>query len=61
MGDTISAIIGTVLTVTFLMLIATVLNELPVWIVFLTGIALMLWGFWKDAFQPLLRPGNNGS
>ncbi len=61
MSDAITAIIGGVLMVTFLMLIATTLNELPVWIVFIVGIALMIWGFWTDAFAPLFRRDNSNS
>lgn len=61
MSDAITAIVGIVIMVTFLMFIAVTLSEVPVWIVFLVGIALMLWGFWKDAFEPLFRPRSNGS
>jgi hypothetical protein len=62
MSDALTAIIGSVLLIAFLMLIAVKLAELPVWIAFIVGILLMLWGFWKDAFQPLFRRRpNNGS
>jgi hypothetical protein len=62
MSDAVSALVGIVLLAAFLGLIALKLGELPVWIAFLVAIILMLWGFWKDAFQPLFqRRPNDGS
>lgn len=54
MADAITGFIGAALMITFLVLIATKLNELAVWIVFLIGVALMLWALWTDDFEPLL-------
>jgi hypothetical protein len=57
MVDAITAAIGSILMIGYLWLIAAKLNELPLWIVSIVGLALMLWAFWKDAFGPLLsRP-----
>jgi hypothetical protein len=54
MADAITGFIGAALMIIFLVLIATKLNELAVWIVFLIGVALMLWALWTDDFEPLL-------
>ncbi|HEY7664840.1 MAG TPA: hypothetical protein VH934_17120 [Xanthobacteraceae bacterium] len=59
MADAITGLIGAILMITFLLLIATKLNELPVWIVCFVGIASMLWSFWIDDFEPLLPRRSN--
>jgi hypothetical protein len=55
MVDAVTAAIGSILMIGYLWLIMAKLNELPLWIVGVIGIALMLWAFWKDAFAPLLQ------
>jgi hypothetical protein len=54
MSDALTGFIGAVLMITFLLLIAVKLNELALWIVFLSGIVLMLWAYWKDAVEWLV-------
>jgi putative flippase GtrA len=62
MSDAVTAVVGIVLMTAFLALIALKLGEVPVWIAFIVGIALMFWGFWTDAFLPLFRRRpDNGS
>jgi hypothetical protein len=61
MADAVASIVGGALMVAFLMIIATTLNELPVWIVFIVGIVLMMWGFWTDVFAPLRRRDHSKS
>jgi uncharacterized membrane protein len=55
MADAITAVIGAVLVSTFVLLIAVKLNEFPLWVVVLTGLALMLAAFWIDAWRPLFK------
>lgn len=54
MSDAVTGFIGAALMITFLLLIAVKLNELPLWIVVLVGIVLMAWAFWTDALAPVL-------
>lgn len=55
MADAITALIGAVLVSTFVLLIAVKLNQFPLWIVVLSGLALMAAAFWVDAWKPLFR------
>ncbi|MGA7487030.1 MAG: hypothetical protein WBW74_08860 [Xanthobacteraceae bacterium] len=59
MADAITGLIGAILMITFLLLIAMKLDELPVWMVCLIGIGLMLWALWEDDFEPLLPRRSN--
>ena len=59
MADAITGLIGAILMITFLLLIAMKLNELPVWIVCFVGVASMLWSLWIDDFEPLLPRRSN--
>lgn len=54
MSDAITALVGAVLMIAFLLLIAVKLIELPVWIFFITGIVLMLYATFTDTIRPLL-------
>ena len=58
MADAITGLIGAALMSTFILLIAAKLNETPLWIVCLTGIALMLWAAGTDAVASI-RGGTN--
>ncbi len=58
MADAITGLIGAALMSTFILLIAAKLNETPLWIVCLVGIALMLWAVGTDAVASI-RGGNN--
>lgn len=54
MVDAVANVLGGTLMATFLLLIAVKLNELPLWIVILSGIALMIVAIWRDTLGPLL-------
>jgi hypothetical protein len=53
-ADAFSALLGTALMLMFLGIILFKLMYLPLTIVCVIAVALMLWGFWTDAFAPLL-------
>lgn len=55
MADAITSLIGGVLMTTFILLIVAKLNQLPLWIICLVGLALMVWAVWTDALAPLFR------
>jgi hypothetical protein len=59
MADAVSAIIGMVLMIGFVVAIVSKVAEIPLWIVSLLAFVLMAVAFWQDAFAPLLR-GRNG-
>ena len=61
MGDAISAIIGMVLMIGFVVAIVSKIGELPVWIVSILAFVLMSIAFWQDAIAPLLRGSRNGN
>ncbi len=54
MADLITGLIGAVLMIGFIYLIAAKLDELPLWIVCITGIVLMLWAVFTDDVRPLI-------
>ena len=56
MADAITAAIGAIIFIGYLLLIAVKLAALPLWICALAGIVLMLWGFWGDDWKPVLSP-----
>jgi hypothetical protein len=58
MADAITAAIGAAILCFYIWLIAFKLNELPLWIVCVAGIALMFWAFWEDDWRPVLK-GNS--
>ena len=60
MADALTAVVGLVLMIAFLWILAGTLNELPLSIACVIGVALMLRAFWNDAFAPLFRRGPNG-
>jgi predicted CDP-diglyceride synthetase/phosphatidate cytidylyltransferase len=55
MADAVATVIGAAIMIAFLAIIAGTLNELPLAVACIIGVALMLWGFWTDVFAPLLR------
>ncbi|MGE0062896.1 MAG: hypothetical protein AB7T86_12565 [Xanthobacteraceae bacterium] len=55
MADAITSLIGGVLMTAFILLIVAKLNQLPLWIISLVGLALMAWAIWTDALAPLFR------
>jgi putative flippase GtrA len=58
MADAVTAAIGAVILFGYMCLIASKLNELPLWIVTFAGIALMLWAFWQDDWRSLFKRNN---
>lgn len=55
MADAITAAIGAIIMIGYMFLIAAKLAAPPLWVCALIGIALMLWGFWGDDWQPLFK------
>jgi hypothetical protein len=55
MADAFTALIGAIIMIGYMLLIAAKLAALPLWICTIVGLALMLWGFWGDDWQPLLQ------
>ncbi|MGE0261011.1 MAG: hypothetical protein AB7T18_19910 [Alphaproteobacteria bacterium] len=53
MADAITALIGAIIMIGYILLIAGKLAAMPLWICSLTGLALMLWAFWGDDWKPL--------
>jgi hypothetical protein len=56
MADAITGAIGAIIVIGYMWLIVDKLNELPLWIVTIIGLALMLWAFWQDDWRPVLKP-----
>jgi hypothetical protein len=59
MADAITGLIGAVVMVGYIYLIADKLNELPLWICAIAGLALMAYAFWIDAWRPWLLRNNS--
>ncbi|HEX7072428.1 MAG TPA: hypothetical protein VF226_00145 [Hyphomicrobiaceae bacterium] len=59
MADAVSAIIGMVLMIGFVVAIVVTVAEIPLWIVSILAFILMAIAFWQDAFAPLLRGPRN--
>ena len=55
MADAITALIGAVMMIGYVLLIAAKLAALPLWICTMIGVALMLWNFWGDDRQPIVK------
>ncbi len=55
MEDAITALIGAIILVGYILLIAAKLAAPPLWICCLIGLALMLWAFWGDDWKPLFK------
>jgi hypothetical protein len=55
MADAVTALIGAIIMIGYIFLIAAKLAALPLWICALAGLALMLWGFWGDDWQPIFQ------
>lgn len=55
MADAITALIGAIIMIGYILLIAAKLAAPPLWIVALIGLALMLWAFWIDDWKPVVR------
>jgi hypothetical protein len=55
MADAVTAAIGAIIMIAYMLLIAVKLAAPPLWICVVIGLALMLWGFWGDDWQPILK------
>jgi hypothetical protein len=55
MADAVTALIGAIIMIGYMFLIAAKLAALPLSICVLIGVALMLWGFWGEDWQPLFK------
>ncbi len=55
MADAITALIGAIIMIGYMLLIAAKLAALPLWICTAIGLALMLGGFWGDDLKPILQ------
>ena len=55
MADTVTALFGAIIMIGYMFLIAAKLAALPLSICVLIGVALMLWGFWGEDWQPLFK------
>ena len=56
MADAVTALIGAIIMIGYMVVIANKLAALPLWICTLIGLGLMLWGFWKDDWKPVVSP-----
>ncbi len=59
MANAITALVGAIIMIGYMVLIAAKLAAPPLWIATLAGLALMLWGFWWDDWAPLFRRKKN--
>ncbi len=55
MADAVTALIGAIIMIGYILLIAAKLAALPLWICALIGLCLMLWAFWSDDWEPILQ------
>lgn len=55
MADAVTALIGAIIMIGYILLIAAKLAAPPLWICCLIGLALMLWAFWGDDWMPMLK------
>lgn len=60
MADAITALIGAVIMIGYILLIAAKLAAAPLWIVSIIGLAGMAWAFWGDDWKPFLKGNGNG-
>jgi hypothetical protein len=54
MADAVTALIGAIIMIGYILLIAAKLAAPPLWVCCLIGLVLMLWGFWGDDWQPII-------
>jgi hypothetical protein len=56
MADAVTALIGAIIMVGYIVPMAAMLAASPLWICCLIGLGLMLWGFWGDDWKPVIKP-----
>lgn len=54
MADAVTGAIGAVILIGYMWLIAAKLNDAPLWIATIIGLACMLWAFWVDDWKPVI-------
>lgn len=59
MADAITALIGAIIMIGYIVLIAAKLAAPPLWIACLIGLGLMLWAFWWDDWAPVVNRDKN--
>jgi hypothetical protein len=55
MADAVTALIGAIIMIGYMVVIAAKLAAPPLWICTLIGLALMLWGFCGDDWKPIFK------
>lgn len=55
MADAVTAAIGTIIMIGYILLIAAKLAAPPFWVIILCSLALMLWAFWQDDWLPVVK------
>lgn len=55
MADAVTALIGAVIMLGYMLLIAAKLAAPPLWIVTIIWLVLMAWAFWQDDWRPLFK------
>lgn len=54
MADAVTALIGAIIMIGYMVLIAAKLSATPLWVCTIIGLLLMLWGFWGDDWKPVI-------
>jgi uncharacterized membrane protein len=54
MADAVTALIGAIIMIGYMLLIAGKLATLPLWIVTIVGLVLMATAFWQDDWKPIV-------
>ena len=55
MADAVTALIGAIIMIGYMLLIAAKLAAPPLWIVIIVGLVLMVVAFWYDDWKPVLQ------
>ena len=55
MADAVTAAIGTIIMIGYILLIAAKLAAPPFWIISVFSLGLMLWAFWHDDWLPAIK------
>jgi hypothetical protein len=55
MADAVTAAIGAIIMIGYILLIAFKLAEVPFWIITVFSLGLMMWAFWQDDWRPIIK------
>jgi hypothetical protein len=55
MADAVTAAIGAIIMIGYILLIAVKLAEAPFWIITVFSLGLMLWAFWQEDWLPVIK------